>query len=271
MMPKIGIFHQGDLLFSQKGMVATKVAGSLRNNGTVPSRRNRNRNASGPLLSSKAIEVARRALIELDEGEVGRHIGVGHIGKHEATHRFTAEVAGYNGWEWNAVVAVADGTNWITVSEVALVPGGKALQAPEWVPYENRVLPGDLGPTDVLPPAKDDPRLTLIKEDGAFDQVSEKKLTHYGLEMTRRRWGSGDTGPNSPYAKNAQLKCISCAFFVPLIEPMNSFGACLNEFSADGSVVASDYGCGAHSETPPTEPLSNNPAEAFDDEKTLEF
>lgn len=237
----------------------------------MSSRRNRNRNASGPLLSSKAIEVARRALIELGEGKVGRHIGVGHIGKHVATHRFAAEVAGYNGWEWNAVVAVADGTNWITVSELALVPGGKALQAPEWVPYEDRVLPGDLGPTDFLPPAKDDPRLTLDNEDRAFDQASEKKLTHYGLETTRRRWGSGDTGPNSLFAKNSRLKCATCAFFVPLSQPLDTFGACVNEFSADGSVVAHDYGCGAHSATPPTEPLSNNSAVAFDDEKTLEI
>lgn len=237
----------------------------------MSSRRNRNRSASGPLLSRKAIDIARRALIELGEGEVGRHIGVGHIGKNVATHRFAADVEGYYGWEWNAVVAVAEGTNWVTVSEVALVPGGKALQAPEWVPYEDRVQPGDLGPTDFLPPAKDDPRLTDISEDRAFDQASEKKLTHYGLEMTRQRWGSGDTGPTSQFAKNAPHKCATCAFYVPLQEPLDTFGACLNEYSADASVVAHDYGCGAHSATPPGEPLNNNTAEAFDDEKTLEI
>lgn len=220
-------------------------------------------------MGPKAVDVARRALIELGEGEVGRHIGVGHIGKNEATHRFAAEVAGYNGWEWNAVVAVAEGSDWVTVSEVALVPGGKALQAPEWVPYEERVRPGDLGPTDVMPPLTDDPRLTDVAEDAASPHGGQKKLTHYGLESTKQRWGKGDFGPKSEFAKHAQHKCETCAFFVPLAKPLEGFGACMNEYSADGAVVGHDYGCGAHSETPPGEPLSNNTAEAFDDEKPV--
>ena len=43
---------------------------------------------------------------------------------------------------------------------------------------------------------------------------------------------------------------MSCGFFVPMSGALRSvFGVCANEWSpADGTVVALDFGCGAHSE-----------------------
>ena len=59
---------------------------------------------------------------------------------------------GYQGWQWAVVVAAYPGADHATVSEVVLVPGPTALLAPAWVPWENRVKPGDLGPGDLLAP-----------------------------------------------------------------------------------------------------------------------
>ena len=42
------------------------------------------------------------------------------------------------------VVAAYPSCDHATVSEVVLVPGPTALLAPAWVPWENRVKPGDL-------------------------------------------------------------------------------------------------------------------------------
>nr|WP_246858208.1 DUF3027 domain-containing protein [Corynebacterium sp. sy017] len=211
-------------------------------------------------------------MAELGEGEVGEHIGIGHIGPHEATHRFRAHVSGYRGWEWNAVIACAEGSNYITVSEVALVPGRSALQAPRWIPYEQRVRPGDLGPTDVLPPRPDDERLTEEESQSVLDRGTRKKLTPAGLSAAKTRWVKGKYGPDSDFAEHASLYCKTCAFFIPMPEPIGAhYGVCTNEFSADGHVIHHSYGCGAHSDTPPEQPLGHNGAEAFDDEQPLDI
>ncbi|MDK7055521.1 DUF3027 domain-containing protein, partial [Escherichia coli] len=96
-----------------------------------------------------------------------------------AVHRFAADLPGYRGWEWHVVVACAPGTQQATVSEVALVPGETALQAPEWVPYEERLRPGDLGPRDLLPAAVGDERL-----DG--DDLQTRTLSARGVEDTEQ-------------------------------------------------------------------------------------
>ena len=38
------------------------------------------------------------------------------------------------------------GAEHVTISEVVLVPGPTALLAPAWLPWENRIKPGDLDP-----------------------------------------------------------------------------------------------------------------------------
>lgn len=226
-----------------------------------------------PLLSALAIKLARQALLDLGEGEVGEHIGAVPSGHNVLTHRFVATVPGYDGWEWNAVVACAEGSQWVTVSEVALVPGGRALQAPQWVPYHMRVRPGDLGPGDVLPPREDDERLTDDPAEAAGGEVpaGRKRLSQTGLSATHARWRGGEFGPDSESAKKAALNCATCAFYLPLAQPAGKgFGVCANEFSADGQVVNARYGCGAHSATPPLPPLGTPVATAVDDEAPID-
>ncbi|WKE51586.1 DUF3027 domain-containing protein [Corynebacterium tuberculostearicum] len=206
---------------------------------------------ANPLIDSRAVRIAREALDEVGEGGVGKHIGVAGMGRNVATHRFEAEMPGYPGWEWQAVLACAEGSRYVTVNEVALVPGGEALQPPEWVPYEDRVRPGDLGPGDLMPPAVDDSRL-----DG-------DKLSKSGLEDAKKRWRT-EFGPNTDMAAKARLQCRTCAFYVQLLD---NYGVCANEYSADGRVVHSRYGCGAHSQTRVRE--EKTPEVAFDDEKPI--
>lgn len=213
-----------------------------------------NRSPKNPLIGPRAVDTARDALNEVgQDGEVGEHIGVTGLGGNVATHRFAAHVPGYNGWEWQAVVACADGSDWVTVNELALVPSAGALEAPEWVPYSQRLRPGDLGPGDILELAPDDERVTEDSFSRHAITFPGRETKHYltvkGLEDAERRWRTGEYGPNSEFAEQATLSCRSCAFYLPLGEPVGEhFGICANEYSADGRVVAASYGCGAHSD-----------------------
>ena len=223
---------------------------------TDTKKRSRKRGGSqSPLLSPAAVATAREALAEVaGDGEVGEHVGVAGLGANVATHRFAADVPGYSGWEWNVVAACATGSDWVTINEVALVPAAGALEAPDWVPYAERVRPGDLGPGDIIELAPGDERVT---EDSMSRHAitypgreTKRYLTEKGLSDAERRWRTGAFGPNSEFAEKAALHCRSCAFYVPLGEPIgDNFGVCTNEFSADGRVVAASYGCGAHSDT----------------------
>ncbi|MHA2788419.1 DUF3027 domain-containing protein [Corynebacterium sp. S7] len=232
---------------------------------------------SNPLLSATAVRVAREALVDVAEGEeIGEHIGVTGLAPNVAVHRFHAEVPGYPGWEWNAVIACASGSSHVTVNEVALVPApsGDALRAPEWVPYSDRLLPGDLGPGDLMAPAADDERLTddsFSREAVTFPgRESKKYLTTTGLEAAKQRWRTGDYGPTSEFAEKAAMRCQTCAFYVPAGQPIGDlFGICTNEYSADGHVVAASYGCGAHSDTHIEEEGAEPIDGLFDDEKPI--
>ena len=66
---------------------------------------------------------------------------------------------GYVGWRWAITVVQAPGAEDVTVDEVVLLPGDGALLAPPWVPWQERLRPGDLGVGDILPTTVDDDRL----------------------------------------------------------------------------------------------------------------
>lgn len=113
-----------------------------------------------PAVLVAAVDEARAAVVEFSGADtVGEHLGVDYEDATAATHRFGAVLPGYQGWQWAVVVAAFPGAAHSTVSEVVLVPGPGALLSPEWVPWDQRVRPGDLGPGDLLAPPADDPRL----------------------------------------------------------------------------------------------------------------
>jgi hypothetical protein len=209
-----------------------------------------------------AVDQARSAIVEFSgEDTVGEYLGASFEDPTAATHRFLAVMPGYRGWQWAVVVAASPGSEHATISEVVLVPGPTALLAPKWVPWQERVKPGDLGPGDLLAPATDDPRLVpgyMSSGDPAVDEVAaeiglgrKQVLGPWGRDQAAQRWHDGDHGPGSAMARSTRRVCRDCGFYLPLSGSLGvMFGVCANEMSADGHVVESEYGCGAHSDTP---------------------
>lgn len=223
-----------------------------------------------------AVEQARQAIVEFSGDTVGDYLGVGFEDETAATHRFLANMPGYQGWQWAVVVAAYPGADHATVSEVVLVPGPTALLAPAWVPWDERIKPGDLSPGDLLAPVQDDPRLApgyTATGDPAIDDTAyevgfgrRQVLSAFGRDEAAQRWHDGDHGPGAPMARATKRVCRDCGFMVPLAGALGAmFGVCCNEMSADAHVVDFEYGCGAHSDTPPP-PGSGSPMyDPYDD------
>ncbi|WP_433491604.1 DUF3027 domain-containing protein [Nocardia grenadensis] len=206
-----------------------------------------------------SVDLARSALVDLEPTGVGAHLGVRAEDECSATHRFEATLPGYHGWQWAVVVAAAPGTDRVTVSESALLPGPDALIAPEFVPWDQRVRPGDLAPGDLLAPPADDPRLVpgyTATGDPEVDETApevglgrKQVLSREGRAEAAERWYA-EYGPDTEMAKAAPGSCETCGFYMPLAGALRAcFGVCANAMGADGHVVHMGYGCGAHSDT----------------------
>ena len=160
----------------------------------------------------------------------------------------------------------------LTVNEVVLLPGDEAIVAPAWVPYKERLQPGDLSPGDLLPVEDEDARLVptyLVGDDpldGPMDgdaraqvrRVAEdlglgrvRTLSREGLDMAAERWNAGAGGPDvaagqerpGPAAGRAASWCGSTAR-----SPTASASAPTATPTTTARVVTFDHGCGAHSE-----------------------
>jgi len=223
------------------------------------------RAAKTDTVGAAAVENARSALLEqVDAAVVGDHLG--HLAEDDrvVTHLFDCRRVGYRGWRWAVTVARAPRLKSVTVDEVVLLPGDEAIVAPAWVPWKDRIQPGDLGPGDLLPPAEDDPRLVpgYLADDEVIDADSvkavsdevglgrERVLSLEGRDLAAQRWYDGSHGPSAPIAQSAPASCGTCGFLVRLAGPLSTvFGVCANAYANDdGRVVSFDHGCGAHSE-----------------------
>lgn len=218
-----------------------------------------------------AVELARAAAVDTAGPEgVGDYLGCDADDERLATHRFAALSRAYPGWAWSVTVVRASRSKVVTVDEVCLLPGAEALLAPPWVPYAERLLPGDLGPGDLLPVAPDDDRLepgytggfearsgdseaALDVREVAWELGLGRKrvLSLIGVDDAADRWVNGPGGPHVPLAEAAPGHCGTCGFVLRLGGLLGqAFGVCANESSpSDGRVVTYDHGCGAHSET----------------------
>ncbi|MFF8918934.1 DUF3027 domain-containing protein [Streptomyces sp. NPDC015032] len=123
----------------------------------------RSRTARTPVpdrLCAEAVDLARAAAEEAAApGVVGEHVGLVSEGDRVVTHFFECQEPGYRGWRWAVTVARASRAKNVTLDETVLLPGSDALLAPEWVPWSERLRPGDMGPGDLLPTESDDLRL----------------------------------------------------------------------------------------------------------------
>ncbi|GHJ39926.1 DUF3027 domain-containing protein [Streptomyces sp. TS71-3] len=111
-------------------------------------------------LCVEAVGLARSAAEEAAApGTVGEHVEAVGEGDRVVTHFFECREPGYRGWRWAVTVTRASRAKVVTLDESVLLPGPDALLAPEWVPWSERLRPGDLGPGDLLPTDADDLRL----------------------------------------------------------------------------------------------------------------
>jgi hypothetical protein len=122
----------------------------------------------------EATDLARTAAEQLaGSGNVGDHAGVAADDERVVTHLFGCMDPAYTGWRWAVTVARASRSKTVTVDEVVLLPGPDSLLAPDWLPWSERVRPGDLGVGDLMPAATDDERLVPVSmlegDDGVLD------------------------------------------------------------------------------------------------------
>ncbi|MEU9114514.1 DUF3027 domain-containing protein [Streptomyces sp. NPDC048483] len=111
-------------------------------------------------LCAEAVDLARAAAEETAlPGMVGEHIDAVADADRVVTHLFACNEPGYRGWRWAVTVARASRAKIVTLDEAVLLPGPDALLAPEWVPWSERLRPGDMGPGDLLPTEAEDLRL----------------------------------------------------------------------------------------------------------------
>jgi len=226
-------------------------------------------------VAAAAVAVARAALTGLaDDAAVGEHVAVEADAERVVTHLFDCLLPGYLGWRWAVTVVRAPRSRKVTVDDAVLLPGPEALLAPAWLPWQQRLRPGDLGVGDLLPAAPDDDRLEPSwngqpadddesvgfqeRDDaadwaqlvGELDLTRRRVLSPLGLDDAFDRWWQGPAGPLSPLADAAPGCCQTCGFRIALRGRIgHAWGVCANTYSpSDGHVVALTHGCGAHSE-----------------------
>ena len=225
------------------------------------------------------MDLARSVAAEVGRPDwVGEHLTAQVEDTRLVTHYFDCLDPSYPGWTYAVTVVRASRAKDVTVNEVVLLPGEGALIAPEWVPWKERLRPGDVGVGDLLPTEEDDERLvpgyaqvpdSELDAEGMDKQMvwelglgRRQVLSEVGREQAAERWYNGEAGPRSPIAAAAPAACATCGFLTPLAgELRQMFGVCTNEYAPDdGRVVSLDHGCGAHSEVrrpgPQNEPVA---------------
>jgi hypothetical protein len=229
-------------------------------------------------VGASAVDLARAAAVE-EAGladRVGSYLGADAEDERVVVHRFVCADPAYRGWNWCVEVSRASRSKAVTVDDVVLLPGEGSLLAPPWVPWSQRLRPGDVGVGDLLPTAADDPRLILGQGD-TDGWVDTEAWLELGLGRVRvlsaegrldaaERWQAGEGGPEDPVAKAAPARCGTCGFYVHLVGVLGqALGVCANELApSDGRVVTADHGCGAHSEALVL-PSAHPSAVTFDD------
>ncbi|QHY96325.1 hypothetical protein SSPS47_14500 [Streptomyces sp. S4.7] len=125
-------------------------------------------------------------------------------GDRVVTHLFECKEMGYRGWRWAVTVARASRSKLVTLDETVLLPGPDSLQAPEWVPWSDRLRPGDMGPGDLLPTEAEDLRLepgysgedvpppNSVLREGVTPQALADLVEAEDAEETDREGATGD-------------------------------------------------------------------------------
>ncbi|MFT3888870.1 MAG: DUF3027 domain-containing protein [Arachnia sp.] len=237
-------------------------------------------------VTAEAVDLARSAAVETGGADaVGVHQDAVSEGDRVVTHTFECLLPGYSDWHWAVTLVRASRAKEPTVNEVVLLPTTGALLAPEWVPWADRIGPGDIAPGMLMATPDNDPRLepgfaaTDLPADSDTTEwvqlrstVAElglgraRVLSHQGRDEAVERWLAGAPGPSDEGSREAPAHCSSCGYFVALRGSLGTlFGACANQYSpSDGRVVSLDHGCGGHSDVVADQRAKELPAPAFD-------
>ncbi|NLE97776.1 MAG: DUF3027 domain-containing protein [Propionibacterium sp.] len=238
-------------------------------------------------IAAAAIDLAREAAEDVSGADaVGEHVAAIAISSDRVvTHYFESQLDGYADWQWAVTVVRASRAKVATVNEVSLLPKDEALLAPSWVPWEERIQPGDIGPGLLMATPDNDPRLEpgfsatdLPADADTTEWVQlrstvaelglgrERVLSRYGRDEAAERWLQSDPGPMDDASREAPGNCGTCGYFVALRGSLGTlYGACTNQYShSDGKVVHLDHGCGGHSDVVESSRARELPAPAFD-------
>lgn len=213
-------------------------------------------------ICADAVDLARSEITEVGPEHIGGYVEAVPDGERVVTHLFECLLPGYRGWRWAVTVARAPRSKQVTICETVLLPGPDALLAPAWVPWQERLQPGDVGIGDLLPTPPDDDRLVpgyVLSDDPAVEEVAwelglgrPRVMSREGRLGCAERWHEGSHGPSAEIAVAAprSARCRTCGFYLPLAGSLRqAFGVCGNVYAPDdGQVVSLDHGCGAHSE-----------------------
>jgi Protein of unknown function (DUF3027) len=162
------------------------------------------RQAEPDQACAEAVDLARAAAAaDAAPSQVGAHVGTEVEGDRVVTHLFESLNPGYVGWYWAVTVTRASRSKTVTVSESVLLPGPHALLAPDWVPWTERVRPGDLKAGDLLPAKSDDDRLVpLVAIAGDAGLLDWDENDAWRLpELGDAAGASGDTGSGAVAAE----------------------------------------------------------------------
>ena len=219
--------------------------------------------------------VARAFALQAAENPdiVGEFVEVRGLCDNVSDFRFDCLKRGYEGWQWSVTLYHDEERDIWTVDETSLLPTSRALLAPAWIPWKDRLKPKDIAVTDALGTEPADPRLepgyqadaetksTISRKSSSDsgDHQTESEpherttpadieqavdsmllsrrhvLTALGRDQASERWYQGQHGPKSLSTRVAEGNtCSTCGFFVPLRGDLGAmFGVCANLWSPD--------------------------------------
>ncbi|MDP9983407.1 hypothetical protein J2W14_002828 [Pseudarthrobacter oxydans] len=173
----------GDKIAAADGNAGDKKAGTKEGNkprAGVPVWRTGKPDA----FLAAAVDVARAAIEGIAPAEqIGRHLAAKSEGDRLVTHLFESKLAGYGGWQWYAVLTRNSRSKVVTVDELGLLPSEDSILAPEWIPWAERVRPGDeqgedelAAPAGTAPPEDAAPldALDAAESDDDTDEDSDE-------------------------------------------------------------------------------------------------
>ena len=227
-----------------------------------------NPRAKADAAAVAAVDVARAALVDdVDAADVGEHLGHVVEGERLVTHLFACTAPGTSAGAGRSPSPAPSRQKRVTVDEVVLVPGEDAIVAPAWVPYRERIQPGDLSPGDLLPVEEDDPRLVPTYSFGDdpldTDDKAQVRAVAQDLGLGRVRTLSPRAATSPPSAGTTVTAARGRRSPRPRRSPATRAASwCGSTGPSAGAVrrvrqrqrqrrrrvVSFDHGCGAHSE-----------------------